>query len=226
MKESVIAIDGPAASGKSSVANLIAERLKIPYINTGNMYRAITLAAMQKGFNPEMHDQALIEEVLQKTTLDYVEDQDGKLQLELNGKNVDKEIRSPDVANCVSTVAAIPAVRSWLIESQRKFASESMIVMEGRDIGTVVFPNARFKFFLTASPQVRAERRLSQDGETLEGATVASVADEIAKRDKMDMTRKVAPLREAEDAVHIDSSNMTLEEVLDFITEYIKKGNN
>jgi cytidylate kinase len=226
MKDSVIAIDGPAASGKSSVANLLAEKLKIPYINTGNMYRAITLAAMQKGFCSGMDNHApLINELLQQTTLNYVENENGKMQLELNGKNVDAEIRTPEVAKCVSSVAAIPAVRSWLVKSQRQFASENMIVMEGRDIGTVVFPDARFKFFLTASPKVRAERRLNQEGETARGATVESVANQIAKRDQMDMTRKIAPLREADDAVHIDSSNMTLDEVVDFITEHIKRGN-
>jgi cytidylate kinase len=224
MKDSVIAIDGPAASGKSSAAGLVAEKLKIPYINTGNMYRAITFTAMQKGFQPGIINQdTLIEEILQNTTLEYVEDSEGKLKLELNGKQVEAEIRTPEVAKHVSLIAAIPEVRAWLIENQRKFADKGMIVMEGRDIGTVVFPNARFKFFLTAFPEVRAERRLNQDGETTEEATVQSVAAEIAQRDKMDMTRKVAPLREAEDAVHIDSSNMTLTEVVDFIIDKIKK---
>jgi cytidylate kinase len=185
MKDSVIAIDGPAASGKSSAAGLVAEKLKIPYINTGNMYRAITFTAMQKGFQPGIINQdTLIEEILQNTTLEYVEDSEGKLKLELNGKQVEAEIRTPEVAKHVSLIAAIPEVRAWLIKNQRKFADKGMIVMEGRDIGTVVFPNARFKFFLTASPEVRAERRLNQDGETTEEATVQSVAAEIAQRDK------------------------------------------
>jgi cytidylate kinase len=179
---------------------------------------------MQKGFQPGIINQdTLIEEILHNTTLEYVEDSEGKLKLELNGKQVEAEIRTPEVAKHVSLIAAIPEVRAWLIENQRKFADKGMIVMEGRDIGTVVFPNALFKFFLTASPEVRAERRLNQDGETTEEATVQSVAAEIAQRDKMDMTRKVAPLREAEDAVHIDSSNMTLTEVVDFIIDKIKK---
>ena len=224
MKDNVIAIDGPAASGKSSAANMLAERLEIPYINTGNMYRAVTLAAMRKGFTPKSDNQSgIIDEVLRNINLEYVKTEDKRLTLKLNGEDVESAIRAPEVAGCVSAVAAIPAVREWLVERQRKFASEGMIVMEGRDIGTVVFPNAQFKFFLTASPEVRAERRLNQAGETSEGATVASVAAEIAKRDKMDMTRKVAPLREADDAVHIDASNMTLEEVLNFMIDYIEK---
>lgn len=223
MKQSVIAIDGPAASGKSSVANLVAERMGIPYVNTGNMYRAITYAAMQNGFSLETDDkESLITQVLAKTSLDYVKGINGNLILELNGKNVRSEIRTPEVAECVSSIAAIPAVREWLIERQRKFAKLGLIVMEGRDIGTVVFPNAEFKFFLTASPEVRAKRRLDQEGESAEGATIASVAEEIAKRDEMDMKREVAPLREAEDAIHVDSSEMTLEEVLGTIVSRVQ----
>ncbi len=223
MKDNVIAIDGPAASGKSSIAELVAERLNIPYINTGNMYRAVTYAAMQDGFTLKTADnQKLIQSVLGKISIDYVKNHNDKLILELNSKNVGSAIRAPRVAECVSSIAAIPIVREWLIERQRKFAELGLIVMEGRDIGTVVFPNAKYKFFLTASPEVRAERRLNQNGESTEGATVASVAEEIAKRDKMDMNRKVAPFREAEDAIHVDSSNMTLNSVLDFIIKHIK----
>ena len=224
MKDKVIAIDGPAASGKSSAAKQIAARLGIPYINTGNMYRAITFAAMQRGFDPNMDDQkSLILDVLKETQLEYERDDDGVLELKLNGENIESEIRAPEVAQCVSFIAAVPEVREWLVASQRKFANLGLIVMEGRDIGTVVFPNALFKFFLTASPEVRAERRLNQDGETPDGATVASVAAEIAKRDKMDMTRKVSPLRPADDAIHIDSSNMSLDEVLDVIEDRVNQ---
>ncbi len=224
MKDSVIAIDGPAASGKSSVAKLIAERLSIPYINTGNMYRAITYAAMHSGFSLKPDQEHIISDVLKKTKLKYVKNSNGILELKLNDKNIESEIRTPKVAKFVSFVAAIPEVRKWLVDSQREFASLGMIVMEGRDIGTVVFPNAQFKFFLTASPEVRAKRRLNQDGETPDGATVASVAKEIAERDKMDMTRAASPLKEADDATHIDSSNMTLEEVLNFIEDIVNKG--
>ena len=155
--------------------------------------------------------------------MEYVKNSDGLLELKLNGKNIESEIRAPEVAKCVSFIAAIPEVRQWLVDSQRKFTALGMIVMEGRDIGTVVFPDARFKFFLTASPEVRAKRRLNQDGETPDGATIASVAEEIAKRDKMDMTRAVSPLKKADDALHIDCSSMTLDEVLDLIAANIDK---
>ena len=220
--DNVIAIDGPAASGKSSIAERLAERLGIPYVNTGNMYRAVTLAAMKKGFSADAPDYGILRDVLKNISLDYVAGPDGKLVLKLDGSFVDSEIRQPEVAKCVSVVAAFPDVREWLVERQRKFAGTGMIVMEGRDIGTVVFPNAKYKFFLTATPEVRAVRRLKQEGESSEGATVASVAAEIAKRDEMDMNRKVSPLKKADDAILVDSSDMTIEQVLDFIVEHIE----
>ena len=190
----VIAIDGPAASGKSTIANKVSEALNITYVNTGNMYRAVTYYAMQLGFSPDFVNAAdIVDQALSDMELEYVRTTTGKLQLELNGKTVDQEIRTPEVAANVSAISAMPQVREWLVAKQRQFAKLGMIVMEGRDIGTVVFPNAKYKFFLTASPEVRAKRRLGQEGESLAGATVASVAAEIAKRDKMDMNRKIAP---------------------------------
>jgi cytidylate kinase len=222
-KENVIAIDGPAASGKSSAAALVAERLKIPYVNTGNMYRAVTLAALREGFGAEDSDGLgrVLSNVLENLNLRY-EKRGGTLKLLLDGEDVDDAIRSPEVAEFVSSVAAEPKVREWLVRRQRKFAELGMIVMEGRDIGTVVFPNAAFKFYLTATPEVRARRRLEQTNETFDGATVETVAAEIAKRDEMDMSREVAPLRKAGDAVLIDSSEMTLDEVVDAVLKLVR----
>lgn len=218
-KENIIAIDGPAASGKSSVASKVAEALNIAYVNTGNMYRAITLSAMEKGFRCDLPDaKEFVGKILPQTELDYVRTGSGKLQLQLNGKIVDQELRTPEVASNVSAIAAMPEVRKWLVAKQRQFARLGMIVMEGRDIGTVVFPNARYKFFLTATPEVRARRRLAQDGETSAGATVSSVAAEIARRDQMDMNREIAPLKQADDAILIDSSNMSINEIVQLIT--------
>jgi CMP/dCMP kinase len=218
----VIAIDGPAASGKSTIASCIAEALNITYVNTGNMYRAVTLFAMQRGFTTgSTTAEKTVIEALSAMKLDYVRSEDGSLPLELNGVSVNQAIRTPEVSENVSFVAAIPAVRNWLIEKQRQFAKLGMIVMEGRDIGTVVFPNAKYKFFLTASPEVRAKRRLEQEGESLEGATVASVAKEIAKRDEMDTNRKIAPLKQAEDAILIDTSDMTIDEIVKLISKQI-----
>lgn len=220
----VIAIDGPAASGKSTIASKVSEELKITYVNTGNMYRAVTLYAMQCGFTADTPEgQKIVDSALKNIKLEYVRTADGKLQLELNDQGVEQEIRAPEVAANVSIIAALPEVRKWLVAKQRQFAELGMIVMEGRDIGTVVFPNAKYKFFLTATPEVRAQRRLNQEGESLAGATVASVAAEIAKRDQMDMNRKIAPLRQAEDAVLIDNSDMTVDEIVKVITSRVEK---
>ena len=218
----VIAIDGPAASGKSTIAARIAETLNITYVNTGNMYRAITLFAMQCGFTSDASNAAnIVDEALRKLDLEYIRTPEGTLQLELNGKVVDQEIRTPEVAANVSQIAAMPEVRNWLIEKQRQFTKLGMIVMEGRDIGTIIFPDAKYKFFLTASPEVRAKRRLEQEGESIEGATVASVAKEIAKRDEMDMNRTIAPLKQATDAILVDTSDMTIDEIVEFIIKQI-----
>jgi cytidylate kinase len=225
-KSQVIAIDGPAASGKSTVAAAVAKQMGIPYVNTGNMYRAVTLAAIEKGYeNAEKSARVrILENILKKIDLRYVKSGDS-MQLRLDGKNAGEALRAPIVAKLVSDVAASPAVRQWLVERQRKFTELGLIVMEGRDIGTVVFPDAAFKFFLTASPEIRAKRRLAQSDETLEGSTVESVAAEIAKRDEMDMTRKVAPLRKADEAITIDSSELTLEQVVSRIISYVEEAN-
>jgi cytidylate kinase len=224
----VIAIDGPAASGKSSVAKSLADFFSISYINTGNMYRAVTFAALTKGIfidNTEI-DEKKLEKLLNDMDINYEKNSEGLLVLTLNGKNIEKEIRSPAVAAKVTLVAAIPFVRKWLVDKQREFASDRMIVMEGRDIGTVVFPQAKYKFYLTASPEVRALRRLEQKGEVYDGATLDSVAASIKLRDEQDMNRKVSPLRMADDAILIDSSNKTLLEVLDLIIDEINRKRN
>lgn len=163
-----------------------------------------------------------IDKILEKLDLSYSKNADGKLSLMMNGKTADSAIRSPEVAKHVSKIASMENVRAWLIGRQRELASLGTIVMEGRDIGTVIFPDAKYKFFLTASPEVRARRRLAQSGETPEGATVASVAGEIAARDEMDIKRTIAPLKKADDAIFIDSSDMNVEEVVGLIVAHIK----
>ena len=228
-KESeVIAIDGPAASGKSSVAKAIAEKLSITYINTGNMYRAVTFAAINNDvFDSSVNvDVEKLEALLKNLDISYEKNTSDVLVLTLNRKNIEKEIRAPEIANKVSTIAAVPFVRDWLVAKQREFAADNMIVMEGRDIGTVVFPNAKYKFYLTASPEVRAHRRLEQKGEVYDGATLDSVAAAIALRDEQDMNRKVSPLKIADDAFVIDSTDKTLSEVLEIILKEINRKRN
>ena len=218
MKSNVIAIDGPAASGKSTIAGLVAEKLSFYYINTGNMYRAITLVAIEEGIDLTNPSEDVFKKLSSKYRITYEKGADGKLILTINSKPVNlRKIRSHDVSAKVSAPSKSLVVRKWLVAEQRKMTKFGTIVMEGRDIGTNVFPDAKYKFYLTASPEVRARRRLGQAGEILESATVASVAKEITLRDELDSKREVAPLKKAEDAILVDSSSMTIEEVVDYI---------
>ena len=209
-----ITLDGPAASGKSSAAKGLARELGAYFVNTGDMYRALTSVVIEKGLDPEAQISE-IEAILPEQDIRYVAGEGKELLLQINGELAEAaKVRSPQVAAKVSFVAKIPAVRQWLVKRQRESAELGLIVMEGRDIGTVVFPEAQFKFYVTASPMVRAQRRLAQDGEVAEGATVEKVAEEIARRDEMDMNRPVSPLKPADDAVTVDTSELSLDQVI------------
>lgn len=217
-KQSVIAIDGPAASGKSTVASKLAERLHIPYINTGNLYRAVALAAQRAGVAVGSGcTDADLAPVLAKLNLKYAANAAGVFELELNGTFPGIELRSPEIAAAASLVSALGSVRAFLLDLQRASARHGLVVMEGRDIGTVVFPDARYKFFVTASPEERARRRLAQSDETVAGATLEAVARSIAERDRQDATRAIAPLKAAPDAVLIDTTGMTIDDVVNDI---------
>ncbi len=220
MADNVIAIDGPAASGKSTIAQRVSEYFQVPYISTGAMYRAIAWKAITAGITPENLSETAITPVLGKLQMDYVNTPDG-WKLQVNSEFPDAELRDPEVSALSSAAAALPAVRQWLLEKQRSMAAIGRIVMEGRDIGTVIFPNAKFKFFLTASPLVRAKRRLAQGGES-SGANIEAVAKEIAERDERDRNRPIAPLKQARNAVLIDSSDLTIDEVVRKVTSYIE----
>lgn len=223
MSQPVIAIDGPAASGKSTVAALLAARLHVPYINTGNMYRAITMYALDSGIDlrTDCTDETFVS-LLKTLKLGYSKTDSGNYELELNGNLPGPKLRSPEVAVFVSPVAALPVVRNWLKDLQHDSVKLGLIVMEGRDIGTVIFPDAKFKFFLTATPEERARRRLAQAGETFDGATLESVAHDIAERDRIDSSRAVAPLKAAPDAEIVDTSNMTIDEVINYLSGRIE----
>lgn len=222
MKDRVIAIDGPAASGKSTIANAIAERLHIPYINTGGMYRAVAWYVARHGISADHINEEALPELLGGLTLDYVAGASGKYEIRVNGEFPGEQLRAPEITALSSPLSAVPAVRNYLLERQREFAKLGLIVMEGRDIGTVIFPNARYKFFLTASPEERARRRLCQNGEVVDGATLESVAKEIAQRDLQDSTRPIAPLKQAADAVPIDSTGLEVPQVVDRILDRIR----
>jgi len=217
-----IAIDGPAASGKSTVAKLAAKRLGAFYVNTGEMYRTIALACIKGGINAE--DEVAVAEALTKWTMDFRDSGTGEIDIIFNGAPVVKsELRLPEVAMASSQVAKVPAVREWMRQKQRDCRKLGTIIMEGRDICTVILPDATAKFFITATPEERARRRLAQSGEVSDGATLKSVAAEIAARDLQDSTRKIAPLKPAEDALQIVTDGMSAEEVADLVIKTFKE---
>ena len=218
-----IAIDGPAASGKSTDAKLLAERINGLYVNTGLMYRAVAGAAYNLHIDPEKNPQELVK-LLPQWTLEYrLDNENKKLELFFNDKPVDNAfLRSKEVSDVVSQVAAIPEVRDWMLQKQRDCAKLPIIIMEGRDIQTVVLPNATYKFFITASPEERARRRLKQ-GDFKDGTTLKEVAEQIKLRDHLDSTRAVAPLKPAADSLVINTDNMTPDEVVDKMVEHMQK---
>lgn len=215
-----VAIDGPAGSGKSTVAKRIARDCKLAYLDTGAMYRACALKAVQAGIDP---DNAKSVEALMQVIELTVEYQNGVQHTLLDGKDVSEEIRRPEVSMAASTISKYACVRTKMVEKQREIARRNSCVVDGRDIGTVVLPDADFKFFLTARPEVRARRRF--DELTAKGFTVdfEELKREIIARDEQDENRSVSPLRQAEDAVLVDSSDMTVEEVVSFIRSKIQE---
>ena len=207
----VIAIDGPAGSGKSTVAQALAARLNLHYLDTGAMYRAVAFAVIHQQI--DIHD---IEKVIQAAkSLDLQLTQESCV---VNGIEATEEIRGQEVTLLVSQVAAVPEVRAEMVKRQRTWAEErNGGVMEGRDIGSVVFPDASLKIYLTASEEVRAQRRAAE----IEEGDVASIAADIERRDTVDTQRSASPLMEAEDAIVVDTSEMTLEQVVDHVVELI-----
>lgn len=221
MQKMIIAIDGYAATGKSSLAKRLAKTLQFKYIDTGAMYRAITYFALQQEPKGSVHEKQLIA-ALDQIKLHFELTTSGQ-EVSLNGVNINKEIRQSDVTSEVSNVAKIPEVRAVLVAQQQAMGIEKGIIMDGRDIGTVVFPNAECKFFLTATPEVRAKRRHLEQMDQGIHESYEDVLDNIQTRDLIDSTRETAPLRKASDAIEIDVSEMTLEEVYQKIWSYILK---
>jgi cytidylate kinase len=206
----VITIDGPAASGKSSVARLVAQRLGWTYVNTGNMYRAMTWAVVQSGVNPE--DPAGVRAAADRVTLDSPLS-DGQTQVSVNGHVLSaEELNSDPVNRAVSFIARVPEVRTRLVDDQRALVRLGSLVMEGRDIGSVVFPESPLKFYIDASEEVRASRRQAQGH-----------ADQVAERDRMDSTRKNSPLVVPEGATVIDNSHLTLEQAVETVLAHLRE---
>lgn len=224
-KKIVIAIDGFSSCGKSTFAKAIAKRLGYLYIDSGAMYRVVTLELLRRGLiNDGVVDTSMLQSILKEINIGFSYDPVKMAYLTtLNGEVVEDEIRSPQVANHVSLVAAIPAVRARLVELQRELGKKKGIVMDGRDIGTVVFPDAELKIFMTADPIVRARRRLKELQEKGLNVTLDEVLKNIEERDYIDQNRDVAPLRKADDAVVLDNTNMTVEEQMEWVEEMVKR---
>ncbi len=210
-----VAIDGPAGAGKSTIAKLVSKEFNLMYINTGAMYRAVSLMAKENNIEPS--DIKRLMELIDTLEMHFEND-----DLILNGKNVQEKITMPEISSIVSNYASIPEVRQKLVNLQRNMSEKYNVLMDGRDIGTVVLKNAPFKFFLTATAEERAKRRFNELVSRGIEVNYDTLLSDIIKRDYIDSNREVDPLRMADDAIEIDSSNLSIEEVTEFICNYIK----
>jgi cytidylate kinase len=217
MKKLLITIDGPAGAGKTTVSRALADRLGYRYIDTGALYRGIALAAKNQGINPQDDDDLI--QLCGNLDLNFVK-QDKGLGLFLDGKDISDRIRTPEITMMASAVSARPVVREFLLGLQKDLGREKAAVFEGRDMGTVVFPEADLKFFLNASTRTRARRRYEEQ-KTRSSQTLDEVERDIERRDHNDSTRDVAPLKPAEDAIVIDSTEMKVDEVVDFMVSHL-----
>ena len=218
-KQYLIAIDGPVGAGKSTVAKITAKKLNIIYIDTGAMYRSVGLYVVRHGLDPKNADD--VKSVLDEINLDVKLSNDGQM-IFLNGEDVTKLIRTPEISMAASNVSAIPEVRTKMVNIQRELANSKSVIMDGRDIGTVVLPNATTKIFLNGSLDVRAERRYRELIRKGEKVTLEDVKNDIIKRDNNDMSRAASPLKKADDAIELDTTGKSLDEV---VAEVIKLAN-
>ena len=220
----IIAIDGYSSTGKSTTAKAVAKALGYVYIDTGAMYRAVTYLALEKGYasTSGIEVKSLMKD-LRKSEIKFVYNPElGFSEIYLDGKNIENEIRGIEIANWVSEVAKQSEVRTYLVDLQRKMGKDKGIVMDGRDIGTTVFPEAEIKIFMTASEQVRAERRYRELQAKGDNASFEEVLANIQHRDHIDTTRKESPLKKADDAIVIDNTNLTIEEQVQKILAMVK----
>jgi cytidylate kinase len=214
-KRVVVAIDGPAGAGKSTIARRLAERLRFTYIDTGAMYRAVALWALRQGVG--LTDMHRLEQLALAAEIAL---EPGRIRL--NGEDVTEAIRTQEVANGASKVSAIPAVRRALVAKQRAIGERTSVVMEGRDIGTVVFPNAEVKIYLDANPEERVRRRFEDNRAKGDNTSQADLAAQMTERDRRDSTRSDAPLSQAPDAVYLDSTPLTLDQVEEAILRIVR----
>lgn len=225
MKKITIAVDGFSSCGKSTMSKELAKKIGYVYVDTGAMYRGVTLYCLRNNliFNDKVDEQRLAEQMSQ-ISITFGIDENGAQYLMLNGENVEKEIRGMEVSGKVSIVAAVPLVREAMVELQRKMGDDKGIVMDGRDIGTTVFPDAELKIFVTASPQIRAQRRLDEmRAKGNNEVTFEEVLFNVEERDRIDQTRAVSPLRKADDALVLDNSEMTIAQQNEWLMNEFKK---
>ena len=214
-----VAIDGPAGAGKSTIAKLVAKEKGYIYVDTGAMYRGLAIHFLNRGIDPE--DRGAVAEACRdaEVTIGY---EDGVQQIYLNGENVTSMLRTEETGNMASKTSAIPEVREKLLELQRSLAREKDVIMDGRDIGTNILPDADVKIYLTASVETRARRRYDELREKGEDCSLEEISRDIKERDERDMTREIAPLKKADDAVLVDSSDMTIQKVVDEICSHCR----
>lgn len=225
MRKITIAVDGFSSCGKSTMSKELAKKIGYVYVDTGAMYRGVTLYCLRNNLicNDKVDEQRLAEQMSQ-ISITFGIDENGAQYLMLNGENVEKEIRGMEVSGKVSIVAAVPLVREAMVELQRKMGDDKGIVMDGRDIGTTVFPDAELKIFVTASPQIRAQRRLDEmRAKGNNEVTFEEVLFNVEERDRIDQTRAVSPLRKADDALVLDNSEMTITQQNEWLMNEFKK---
>lgn len=211
----IIALDGGSGTGKSTTAKIIAKRLGITYLDTGSMYRAVTFAALEKGLPAE--EGPAMDELLKNLKLSF----DSENHILIDGVSYEQDIRGMRVSSNVSIYCALPSVRKAMTEKQREIGATSSCILDGRDIGTVVFPNAKYKFFLVTDVKVRAERRLKELLERGEKVTYEEVLENLVERDRLDSSRATAPLKKADDAIEIDTTQTSIEQQVQKILDYV-----
>ncbi|MGP2570270.1 (d)CMP kinase [Ornithobacterium rhinotracheale] len=219
----IIAIDGFSSTGKSTIAKQVAKRKNLIHVDTGAMYRAVTLYAIQNNLIDEKGNvDDDFANHLSEISIEFKYNKAEQInETYLNGQNVENEIREMRVANVVSFIAAIPEVRAFLVEQQRDMGKKQSLVMDGRDIGTVVFPEADYKFFITARPEVRAKRRYDELIAKGKDVNLEEITKNVIERDHIDTTRAISPLKKAEDAIEIDNSDLNREETLEKVLSYL-----